>query len=37
MHETGEIDETNQQNGIITIKSSDGSQVTKAFVGECGC
>ena len=35
--QTGEIDETSQEKGTITIKSTDGNQVVKTFVGECGC
>ena len=35
--QTGEIDETSQERGTITIKSTDGDQVVKTFVGECGC
>ena len=37
MLQTGEIDETQQQKGTITIKSNDGNQVKIPFVGECGC
>ena len=37
MFETGEIDETSQQKGVVTIKSVDGNQITETFYGECGC
>jgi hypothetical protein len=35
--ETGQIDETTQDKGILTLKSKDGGEVTKNIVGECGC
>ena len=37
MFQIGEIDETWQQKGNITIKSDDGNQITETFYGECGC
>jgi hypothetical protein len=35
--ETGQIDETTQDKGILTLKSKDGREVIKNIVGECGC
>jgi hypothetical protein len=35
--ETGEIDETTQDKGVLTLKSKDGTKVVKNIVGECGC
>jgi hypothetical protein len=35
--ETGEIDETTQDKGVLTLKSKDGNKIIKNIVGECGC
>lgn len=35
--ETGEIDETTQNEGTLTLKSKDGKEIIKNIIGECGC
>lgn len=38
MFQTGEIDETSQQKGVLTLKNKKtGQEIKSEFYGECGC
>ena len=36
-HQLGQVDETWQYKGILTLKSKDGANIDQEIYGECGC